>query len=164
MGTTPYEGEARQGGSLEGAWREMTDEILARVLELAYSMRTTPANVPAETGIPTSAAASQRTLPKEPLGGGEEPPLDRGGLTGRRFVFKTRASTRPNGNSVVSISVDRRTVLFERMNPLTTELQAGQRVRGVVLRDEPNYLIVNPERVLGPIEPLDTGFPEEVED
>ncbi len=86
------------------------------------------------------------------------------GLVGRRFDFPTSRNPRENGNEVISKMRDGKIVLFHDKCPLTLDLKPDQRVRGIVVKETPTYVLAAPESILGPTEAFDIGLAEPVED
>lgn len=145
------------GCEFEETWTEPIKDLMSRIIE----------QHPGHShGIPTTNVMP-KVLAKEFKEGPEwveQPEIKHNTIIGKRFDFKTQDATRGNGNPIVARMTDGRVVLFNQRNSLTSHLKPGQKVRCVVTRDEENFVIANPEVILGPTEPLDTGLPEIVED
>lgn len=74
---------------------------------------------------------------------------------GDQYVFATRLG---NKSDVIALGPDGRTALFDRVSPLTHELEEGLKVRGEVMVIGDRYMIVKPITILGVASPLDAGL------
>ena len=68
-----------------------------------------------------------------------------------KILVAKRSTLNKNGVHIISSCRDK-AVLFKRGDPLSEKIQVGNVITGIILREEPRFVIVSPKKVISPDE------------